>query len=66
MTDKQKANYNRMLKALRTIARDYISINELPKYARDTGLPPSECLEMIYDNVQAEARAACAKLKPIP
>ena len=45
--------------ALRQIARDYMSSDELRRKAeKQYGLPFEEALEMAYDNIQADAAAA--------
>lgn len=56
MTDKQKQQFNRMLHALRKIARGYSTPGQLRRTAeRDYGLPYCEVLEMAYDNIQQDA-----------
>lgn len=45
--------------ALRTIAREYMTADELRRKAsQEYGLPFEEALEMAYENMQAVAKAA--------
>ncbi len=64
MTTKQKANYNKMLKVLKKIARGYQTSNQIKRdCGSQYGLDYEEALEMAYDNIQNEARIA---VKGIP
>ena len=49
----------RMFDTLKRIARDYATPDQLRRSAeRDYGLDYEECLEMVYENIQSEAKAA--------
>lgn len=52
----------RLYDALKRIAKDYRSAESILRKP-DFGLDPSECLEMAYDNIQSEAKAAIKGVK---
>lgn len=53
------SNERRYYDALKRIARDYASPEEIRRTAeRQYGLSPEEALEYAYDNLQSEAAAA--------
>lgn len=57
MTDKQIKNYNRMHNALKTIAKNYKSSEQIQRSCeKEYGLSYSESLEMAYDNIQNIAK----------
>lgn len=66
MTEKQKNNYNKMLKALKKIARGYQTSNQIKRDSqKQYGLDYEEALEMSYDNIQEEARFALKGISEI-
>ena len=56
MTPKQKENYNKMVKTLRTITQFQSPEKMQQDSMKDWGLDYEECLEMAYDNIQAIAK----------
>ncbi len=59
MTDLQKLQFNRMRAALRRIALDYLTPDQLRQEAEvQYGIEFAEVLEITYDNIQEEAKAA--------
>lgn len=63
ITLRQAEQFNRMLRALKTI-RAYQTPSQM---RRDNyGLADEEVLEMAYENIQEEARQACRRVKPLP
>lgn len=66
MTERQKETYNRMLLALKKIANGYMTVSQIRKYSGDEyGLDFIDTVEMAYENVQAEAKAASKGIRPI-
>lgn len=64
MTATEIRQWNRMLDALRTIAKQYSTPETLRKRAEiQYGLSYGEILEMAYENIQGEAKVACHKIK---
>lgn len=60
MTKKEIANYNRMLKALTSIAKEYMTTKQIRKESeRESQLGYTELLEMTYENIQETAKQAC-------
>ena len=57
MTDKQ-SNEQRYYDALKRIARDYQTSDQLRRRAGQYGCDHVEELEMVYENIQGEANAA--------
>ncbi len=59
MKPKQIEQFNRMRAALIRIAKEYQTPDQLRRNAeRDYGLDAGEAIEMAYENIQSEARAA--------
>ena len=59
MTPTQQKQFNRMLEALRRIANEYQTPQQLKKGGAESfGLEPSEAIEMAYENIQEDAKAA--------
>lgn len=56
MTKKQIQRYNDLLAALRHIARNYMTLDQIKKDCSKRGLDYQEYLEMVYENVKEEAR----------
>jgi len=57
ITEKQKRDFNEMLRSLRLIAQGYQSSDQLRRNAeKEYGLSSSELIEYAYDNVQNEAK----------
>ena len=57
MTDQEQ--FQQLYSAMQRITRDYMSPAELRRHAQHQyGLPYHEALEMAYENIQAEAKAA--------
>jgi len=66
MTEKQIAQFNHMLDALKTIARDYKTPEQLEKNSeKDSGLNYTEALEMSYENIQSRAKEASKGVRKI-
>lgn len=66
ITDKQVAQFNSMLAALKQIHKDYQTPSQLKKSCdSDYGLGYEETLEMAYENIQGTARFASKNIKPI-
>lgn len=70
MTDKftpgQKRQFNKMLDALRTIANDYQSPDQLRKTSKGQyGLGYEETLEMAYENIQELAKSSSRGVRRI-
>lgn len=65
MTDNQKQQFNRMLSALKRITK-YDSPERLREESmNDYGLDYEEALEMSYDNIQYDAKAAINGVKRV-
>ena len=65
ITEKQKAQFNSMLEALKAI-KAYQSPSKLRNDSeKDWGLEYEEALEMSYENIQATATLACKNIKPL-
>lgn len=58
MTNKQKARYNNLITALRSIARGYMTLDQIKKDCSKKGLDYQEYLEMSYENIKETAREA--------
>lgn len=59
ITEKQKAQYNLMYSALKSIAKDYQTPNQLRKNCKKQyGIDFDEAIEMSYENIQDEALKA--------
>lgn len=66
MTPKQVEQFNRMRDTLIRIAREYQTPDQLRRNAdRDYGLDFSEAIEMAYENIQGEARAAVRGVRAV-
>lgn len=66
MTEKQRLNYNKMRSALIAIYKGYMTPDQLRKRSeKDFGLGFNECIEMVYENIQEDARIAVKGVKPI-
>ena len=66
MTPKQLEQFNRMRAALTRIAKEYQTPDQLRRNAdRDYGLDASEAIEMAYENIQSEARAAVRGVRAV-
>ncbi|WP_346236728.1 hypothetical protein ABDK00_014150 [Niabella insulamsoli] len=65
ITEKQKAQFNRMLQALQRI-KAYQSPDRLRKNSdKDWGLEYEEALEMAYENMQTDASNGCKSVRPL-
>lgn len=64
MTPKQKDQFNRMCAALRRISNNYMTPSQIQR-DKDQGLDYEEYLEYAYENIQAEAKAACKGVREI-
>ncbi len=53
----------RMFDTLKRISKDYMTPDEIRRDADNTGLSYNEYLEMSYENIQAEAKAAVKGLR---
>lgn len=61
------AHYNRMYNALKTIANDYQTPDQLRKNSKkDWGLGYEETLAMAYENIQQLAKEATKNVRKIP
>jgi len=59
MTEKQKEQFNRMWSALKMIAHQYETPDQLRRNVeKDHGVEYEEGLEMAYENIQTLAKAA--------
>jgi len=57
LSEKQKGNYNAMLKCLKLIGKGYKTAEQLQRQSEKLyGLEYHEALEMSYDNIRGEAR----------
>lgn len=66
MKPKQE-QFNRMLFTLRKIAKEYMTSEQLrAKSEKMYGLEFEECIEMVYDNIQEDAKFAIKGIKPYP
>ena len=66
MTSRQMQQFNQMRAALCRIAREYVSPQKLYRDAeRLYGITGIEAIEMAYENIQNEARAAVKGVKEI-
>jgi uncharacterized protein (UPF0147 family) len=66
MTTKEQIKFNRMLAALKRISKDYQTPQQLRKSSSgEYGLDYEEALEMAYENIQGEAKAAIKGIKPL-
>lgn len=66
MSDKQKQQFNSMLYALKTIAKDYSTPKQLRKSSeKDFGIDYEEALEMAYENIQILAQKVTKGVKII-
>lgn len=64
MTPKQKDQFNRMRSALRRIANGYMTPAQIQR-DKEAGLDYEEYLEMAYENIQQEAKAACKGVREL-
>ena len=64
MTQKQAIQFNMMLTALRSIAKNYSPPAKLRRIKND-GLQYEERLEMAYENIQQSAKDASHGVKPL-
>lgn len=66
ITEKQFNQFNHMLRALKKIAKDYQTPEQLQRNCKgDYGLSYSETLEMAYENLQNEARNGYFKIQEL-
>lgn len=65
MTNTQKQQFNRMRNALRRIAYDYQTAEELRKNEGQYGLDFDEEIEMSYDNMQNDAKNAVKNIRAV-
>jgi hypothetical protein len=66
ITEKQLIEFNRMRSALIKISKEYQSTDQLRRNCeRQYGLDFEECIEMVYDNIQAEARISVKGIKAL-
>lgn len=64
MTTKQKEQFNRMRATLKRISTGYMTPAQIQR-DKEAGLDYEEYLEYAYENIQAEAKAACKGVKEI-
>lgn len=64
MTPKQKEQFNRMRATLKRIATGYMTPAQIQR-DKEAGLDYEEYLEYAYENIQAEAKAACKGVREI-
>lgn len=65
ITEKQKLQFNLMLKTLKRI-KGYESLKGLRKNCeKNWGIIFGEALEAAYENIQEEASLACKNVKPL-
>lgn len=64
MTPKQKEQFNRMRATLKRIATSYMTPAQIQR-DKEAGLDYEEYLEYAYENMQAEAKAACKGVREI-
>lgn len=66
MTPKQATQFNRMLYVLNRICKEYMTVEEMNKNAEKMyGLSSEEALEMAYENIQYDAKAAINGVRKI-
>lgn len=66
ISEKQAQQFNNILGALARIAKDYETPRQIKKDSKyDWGLAYEEALEMSYENIQEEAKAAIKNVKRI-
>lgn len=66
MTKKQAQQFNKMLQALRAIAKDYQTPDQIRRNCeKQYGLGYEETLEMSYENIQLTAKIASKGVRPI-
>lgn len=66
MTPKQVQQWNQMRNTLLRISKEYMSSEQLRKKSQKMyGLDFEECIEMVYDNIQGEAKQAVKGVKEI-
>lgn len=66
MTPNQRKQFNTMLATLKKIAFDYQTPSQIRRTSeRDYGLEYDEAIEMIYENIQEEARHASKGVRSI-
>lgn len=66
VTQRQAEQFNRMLATLRKISKEYMTTEQLQKQSeKEYGLGFEECIEMVYENIQEDARLGCAGVRPI-
>lgn len=64
MTDSQRMKWNRMVEALRLIARGYMTPDQLRENCeKEYGLEYEEALEMSYENLQLIAEQSVKGIK---
>ena len=64
MTQKQKEQFNRMRATLKRIATGYMTPTQIQS-DKEAGLDYEEYLEYAYENIQADAKAACKGVREI-
>jgi hypothetical protein len=66
MTEKQKNQFNVMLKALRCISKEFLTPEQLFKNSQKLyGLDYTEALEMAYENCINVAKVNCKNIKEL-
>lgn len=66
MTTKQQAQFNKMLRTLKKISKQYQTPAQLEKSAgKSFGLAYVEALEMAYENIQSDAAFGCKGIREI-
>ncbi len=63
MTPTQRSQFNRMRAALRHIGTVYMTPAQIQRDQKNSGLSYTEYLELSYENIQGEARAAVKGVK---
>jgi len=64
MTQKQKEQFNKMRNTLKRIATGYMTPAQIQR-DKEAGLDCEEYLDYAYENIQAEAKAACKNVREI-
>jgi hypothetical protein len=67
MTTKQIEQFNKMYSTLKKISKEYMTPEQLRKKSEKMyGLEFEECIEMVYENIQGDAKYAIQNVRPIP
>ena len=64
MKKKQVDQFNKMLRILRRISKDYKTPEQIQR-DKSMGLDYEEYLEYAYENIQSEAKSACKGIREL-